>query len=316
MNFRRYVARRLLIGAGQVLIVATLVFLIVEALPGDAAVALAGDDPDPDRIERIRSMMGLDRSVPERLGEWLWGLPYLDFGVSVVSQRPVAEFLAEGLEPTLVLATLTLLLLVPLSLLLGVVAATREGGLFDRVVTAVSVSLHAIPEFALAILLVALFGVGLRWFPPTAIGVNGDLLSRPAVLVMPLLVLLARPICSISRLVRAGMIDALASGYVRHMSRLGLSTRRVRLAHALPNALAPAVQQIARTVDWLLGGVIVVEAVFVIPGLGTTLVDAVAGRDLPVIQGLAVVFATTTVLVNLVADVVAFRLAPRVGGAG
>lgn len=309
-------ARRLLLGIGQVLAVATAVFLMVEALPGDAAVALAGDDPDPERIERIRTTMGLDRPVPVRLGEWLWGLPRLDLGVSVVSQRPVVQFLADGLQPTLILAVSTLVVLVPLAVLLGVLAAAREGGMFDRVVTTVSVGLHAIPEFALAILLVALFGVGLRWLPPTAVGTGGDLLSSPEVLVMPSLVLLARPICSISRLVRAGMVDALASDYVRHMTRLGLSTRRVRITHALPNALAPAVQQIARTVDWLLGGVIVVEAVFVIPGLGTTLVDAVAGRDLPVIQGLAVVFAATTVLVNLIADVVAFRLAPRVSGAG
>jgi peptide/nickel transport system permease protein len=154
----------------------------------------------------------------------------------------------------------------------------------------------------------------LQWLPPTAVGTGGDLLAHPAVLVLPLVVLLARPICSISRLVRAGMIDSLGSDYVRHARRLGIGTGRIRVAHALPNALAPAVQQVARTMDWLLGGVIVVEAVFVIPGLGTTLVDAVAGRDLPVVQGLAVVFAVTTVLANLLADLVAFRLAPRSAG--
>ena len=309
MSLRRYAARRLLVGLVQVLAVAALVFLLVEALPGDAAVALAGDNPDPARIEQIRAAMGLDRPALERFGDWLWGLPRLDFGVSVVSGRPVTEFLADGLAPTLVLATLTLLVLVPLSVVIGVVAATREGSRFDRVVTAVSVGLHAIPEFALAILLVALLGVQLRWLPPTAVGT--DLLTNPAVLVMPLLVLLARPVGSISRLVRAGMVEALASDYVRHAGRLGVSTRRRVFAHALPNALAPAAQQLARTTDWLLGGVIVVEAVFVIPGLGTALVDAVAGRDLPVVQGLAVVFAATTILVNLVADLVAFRLAPR-----
>jgi peptide/nickel transport system permease protein len=307
VSLRRYAARRLLVGLVQVLAVAALVFLLVEALPGDAAVALAGDQPDPERIAQIRADMGLDRPALERFGAWLWGLAHLDFGQSVVSGRPVAEFLADGLAPTLVLAALTLLVLVPLSVAIGVLAATREGSRFDRTVTAVSVGLHAIPEFALAILLVALLGVQLRWLPPTAVG--GDL--RPAVLVMPLLVLLARPVGSISRLVRAGMIEALASDYVRHAGRLGLSTRRQVYAHALPNALAPAAQQLARTTDWLLGGVIVVEAVFVIPGLGTALVDAVAGRDLPVVQGLAVVFAGTTILVNLVADLVAFRLAPR-----
>jgi peptide/nickel transport system permease protein len=310
VSLGRYAARRVLVGLGQVLAVAALVFLLVEALPGDAAVALAGDHPDPARIEQIRVAMGLDRPTLERFGDWLWGLLHLDFGTSVVSQRPVTEFLA--FAPTLVLAGLTLLVLVPLSVAIGVVAAAREGSRFDRVITSVSVGLHAIPEFAMAILLVALLGVRLSWLPPTAVGMGDDLLAQPAVLVMPLLVLLARPVGSISRLVRAGMVEALASDYVRHAARLGVSPRKRLFAHALPNALAPAVQQIARTTDWLLGGVIVVEAVFVIPGLGTALVDAVAGRDLPVIQGLAVVFAGTTILVNLAADLIAFRLAPRV----
>ncbi|SDD11006.1 ABC transporter permease [Actinokineospora iranica] len=311
MTLGHYALRRLLLGVVQVAAVATLVYLLVAALPGDAAVALAGDNPDPERIEQIRVAMGLDRPVWERFAEWLWGLTHGDFGVSIVSGRPVADFLADGLEPTLLLAGLTMLMLVPVSVLLGVASARREGGWLDRVVTTTAVGLHAIPEFTLAIVLIALFGVQLAWLPPTAVGTDGDLLAEPAVLVLPLIVLLARPICSISRLVRAAMIDAAASDYARHARRLGLSARRVRYAHALPNAVAPAVQQMARTTDWLLGGVVVVEAVFVIPGLGTILVDAVAGRDLPVIQGLAVLFAVTTVLVNLVADVVAFRLAPR-----
>ncbi|MCS7478650.1 ABC transporter permease [Umezawaea endophytica] len=314
MSLRRYAVRRLGLGVLQVLAVATLVFLLVRALPGDAAVALAGDNPDPRRIEEIRVAMGLDQPALERWWAWLSGLPRLDLGVSLISGRPVSEFLLDGLGPTAALAVLTLVLLVPVSVLVGVLAALREGGVLDRVLTAISVGLHSIPEFALAIVLIALFGVQLRWLPPTAVGAGGNLLAHPEVLVLPLVVLLARPICSISRLVRAGMIDALASDHVRHARRLGIGVTRIRFAHALPNALAPAVQQVARTTDWLLGGVIVVEAVFVIPGLGTALVDAVAGRDLPVVQGLAVVFAVTTVLVNLLADLAAFRLAPRSAG--
>ncbi|TQM79791.1 peptide/nickel transport system permease protein [Saccharothrix saharensis] len=309
MSLRRYAARRLALGLVQVLAVVTVVFLLVQALPGDAAVALAGDNPDPKRIEQIRVAMGLDRPPLERFGDWVAGLARGDFGVSLISGRPVVEFLHDGLGPTLVLAALALVLLIPLSVLLGVLAALREGGPLDRAVTTVTVGLHSIPEFALAVVLIALFGVQLRWLPPTAVG--ADLLGQPAVLVLPLVVLVARPLCSISRLVRAGMIDALASDHVRHARRLGIGVTRVRFAHALPTALAPAVQQVARTTDWLLGGVIVVEAVFVIPGLGTILVDAVAGRDLPVVQGLAVVFAVTTVVVNLVADLLVFRLAPR-----
>ncbi|WP_410641634.1 ABC transporter permease [Amycolatopsis sp. lyj-346] len=314
MSLGRYAVRRLAVGLFQVLAVVTAVFLLVQALPGDAAVVLAGDNPDPRRIGEIRVAMGLDRPPLDRFLAWLGGLPHLDFGVSLISGRPVAEFLADGLGPTVVLAGLTLVLLIPLSVLVGVLAALREGSLLDRALTSISVALYSMPEFALAVVLIAVFGVQLRWLPPTAVGTGGDLLAHPAVLVLPLVVLLARPICSISRLVRAGMLGSLGSDYVRHARRLGIGAGRIRLAHALPNALAPAVQQLARTTDWLLGGVIVVEAVFVIPGLGTTLVDAVAGRDLPVVQGLAVVFAVTTVLVNLLADLAAFRLAPRSAG--
>ncbi|MGW3369850.1 ABC transporter permease [Streptosporangium canum] len=315
MSLAKYAVRRLLLGLAQIVAVTTLVFALTEALPGDAAVVLAGDVPDPERIERIRQELGLDRPAPVRYADWLLGLLRGDLGASLTAGRPVSGFLAEAGGPTVQLAAITLLLLVPLAVAVGVVAAIREGRLLDRALTSAGIGLYSVPEFALAVVLVALFALRLGWFPPTAVGVGPNLLAQPAVLVLPLLVLLARPICSISRLVRAGMIDALRSDYVRHAHRLGLSARRVRLAHALPNAVAPAVQQLARTTDWLLSGVITVEAVFVVPGLGTALVSAVSARDIPVIQGLALVFAATTVAVNLIADLVAFRLAPRAGGA-
>jgi peptide/nickel transport system permease protein len=305
-----YAAKRIGLGAVQVLAVACLAFALVELLPGDAAVALAGDQPDPATIARIREQMHLDEPALARLRDWLSALLTGDFGASLVSGRPVADLLATALQPTLILAGSTLILLLPLSIGLGVAAARRQGRWPDRVITTFTVGLYSVPEFALAVLLVSVFAIGLAWLPPTAVGVP-SLLAEPAVLVLPLLVLLARPICSIARLVRAGMIEALGSEYVAHARRAGISERRVVLAHALPNAITPATAQIARTADWLLGGVIVVESVFVIPGLGTALVDAVNARDLPVVQGIAVVFGATTVLVNLAADLVAFRLAPR-----
>ncbi|MEN3539437.1 ABC transporter permease [Microbispora sp. ZYX-F-249] len=302
MNLARYVGRRLAVGVLQVAGVACLVFLMAEALPGDAAVVLAGDQPDPARIEQIRAGLGLDRPLTERLAAWAATAIRGDFGASLVSGRPVSEIMMDALGPTAVLAGITLLLLVPLSILFGVAAALREGSRADRALTAASTALYAVPEFALAIVLVAVFGVALAWLPPTGLGG-----LTPAALVLPVTVLLVRPVCSTGRLVRSAMLDALATPYVGHARRLGLN----RLAHALPNALIPAVQHLARTVDWLLGGVIVVEAVFVVPGLGTVLADAVGRRDLPVLQGLALLFAATTVSVNLLADVAAFRLAPR-----
>ncbi|MER7722538.1 ABC transporter permease [Streptomyces sp. NPDC096323] len=308
-----WAARRLLLGGAQTAAVVVLVFALTEALPGDAAVALAGDQPDPERIEAVRAALHLDRPPLERLLGWSAGLLHGDLGVSLTSGRPVSAYVADGFGPTLLLAVPTVLLLIPTAVGLGVLAARHEGRPVDRIVSAVTLSLYAVPEFALGVLLVTVFALRLGWLPPTAVGYGTDLLAHPAALVLPVLVLLARPVCSLARLIRAGMTDALASPYVAQALRCGVPGARVRYAHALPNAMAPAAQQLARTVDWLLCGVVVVEALFVIPGLGTVLMNAVAERDVPVVQGLAVVFGVATVLLNLGADLVTRRLAPRTG---
>ncbi|MGW2563252.1 ABC transporter permease [Streptomyces sp. NPDC001514] len=312
-GLRSWVARRLLLGVAQTAAVVLLVFALTEALPGDAAVALAGDQPDPERIAAIREAMHLDRPAHERLADWACGLFRGDFGTSLVSGRPVGSYIGAGFGPTLLLATLTVALLVPAGVGLGVLAARRVGRLADRLVSSVTLGVYAVPEFAFGVLLVTVFALRLGWLPPTAVGYGTDLLAHPAALVLPVLVLLSRPVCSLARLVRAGMIDALASPYVTQARRYGISGARIRYAHALPNAIAPAAQQLARTVDWLLCGVIVVEALFVIPGLGTVLMNAVAERDVPVVQGLAVVFGLTAVVLNLGADLVTHRFAPRAG---
>lgn len=306
-----WAARRLLLGGAQTVAVVVLVFALTEALPGDAAVALAGDQPDPARIAAIREALDLDRPAYERLADWATGLLHADFGNSLTSGRPVSSYISDAFGPTLLLAGLTVVLLVPVGVGLGVLAARYEGRLVDRLISSVTLGVYAVPEFAFGVLLVTVFALRLDWLPPTAVGYGTDLLGHPAALVLPVLVLLSRPVCSLSRLVRAGMIDALASPYVAQARRYGIPGARVRYAHALPNAMAPAAQQLARTVDWLLCGVIVVEALFVIPGLGTVLMNAVAERDVPVVQGLAVVFGVITVVLNLGADLVAHRFAPR-----
>ncbi|WP_173862302.1 ABC transporter permease [Streptomyces sp. TLI_053] len=305
---RGWVRRRLLLGAGQIAAVPILVFALTEALPGDAAVVAAGDDPDPARIAALRAALRLDRPAVERFADWAGELTHGDLGRSLVGGRPVADQLTAALAPTLLLAGLTLALLVPAAVGLGLLAARREGGPLDRAVSTVTLGVYAVPEFALGVLLTAVFALRLGWLPPTAVGGIG---GRPAVLVLPVVVLLARPVCSTARLVRAGLLDAMAAPYAVHALRCGVPVNRVRLGHALPNALAPVVQHLARTAEWLLCGVIVAEALFVVPGLGTVLLDAVAARDVPVVQGLAVLFGAVTVLLNLAADLAARRLAPR-----
>lgn len=304
----RWWRRRLLTGVAQIAVVVLLVAALTEALPGDAAVALAGDDPDPARITALREALHLDRPVHERLLALLRG----DLGTSLASGLPVTDEIAAALTPTLLLAAITLTLLVPLGVGLGVLAARREGGRADRAISALTLTVYAAPEFALGALLITVLALRLEWLPPTAVGFAPDeLAAHPAVLVLPVTLLLARPVCSLSRLVRAGMIDALASPYVAHARRCGLSATRVHLAHALPNAAAPAAQHLARTADWLLCGVVVVEALYAIPGLGTLLMTAVAHRDIPVVQGLAVLFGAVAVTVNLAADAAVRRFAPR-----
>lgn len=309
MSLPHYLVRRVMLGSVQVLLVVVVVFVLTEALPGDAAVTIAGDNPDPALIALLRDQLGLDQPAWKRLADWVFAAVQGDFGRSLTGPRAVSEIIGSSVGPTLLLAGITLVAVVPLSLALGVFAANREGSRADRLITTTTLGFYSVPEFAMGLLLVTVFAVQLGWFPPTAVG-GGDLLSRPAVLVLPVVVLLLRPICSLSRLVRAGMVDALRSEFVQQARRTGLSPLRVQFGHALPNAVLPAVQQLARTTDWLIGGVVVVEAIFVIPGLGTALVDAVSSRDLPVVQGLAVVLATVTVAVNLTADVVAHLLSP------
>ncbi|WP_405594289.1 ABC transporter permease [Streptomyces sp. NBC_01410] len=313
IGLRSWVARRLLLGVAQTAAVVLLVFALTEALPGDAAVALAGDQPDPERIAAIREALHLDRPAYERLADWAAGLLHGDFGTSLTSGRPVSSYIADGFGPTVLLAVLTMVLLVPAGVGLGVLAARHEGRLADRLVSSVTLGVYAVPEFAFGVLLITVFALRLGWLPPTAVGYGTDLLAHPAALVLPVLVLLSRPVCSLARLVRAGMIDALASPYVAQARRYGISGARIQYAHALPNAIAPAAQQLARTIDWLLCGVIVVEALYVIPGLGTVLMNAVAERDVPVVQGLAVVFGLTAVVLNLGADLVVHRFSPRAG---
>lgn len=316
MILARYAGTRLAVGLAQVLGVLVVVFAIAAALPGDAAVVIAGDDADPERIAQLRELLGLDRPLPVQFGHWLTGLLHGDLGTSAVSGREVADMLGVALAPTLTLAALAFVAIVPLALLLGVAAAARRERPVDRTITTLAVALYAAPEFAMAIVLVAVFAVWLGWFAPTAVGADGSLLLQPQLWVLPVLVLVIRPVCSLTRLVRASMITTLESEYIRHTLRLGVPMRRVLWRHALPGSLTPATQHLARVTDWLLGGVVVVEAVFALGGLGQVLVAAVSSRDLPLLMGLVALFAVVTVTVNTVADIVAYQLNPMAGVAG
>ncbi|RRO16916.1 ABC transporter permease [Saccharopolyspora rhizosphaerae] len=308
----RFAVRRLATGFLHVVVVATAVFALTSWLPGDAAVVVLGEDASDGQVAALRAQLGVDRPWGDRFLDWAGGLLRGDLGTSLLTGEPVAEQLGRELSSTAVLTGLVLVLVLPLSAVIGVVSGMRPGSRTDRSLNAVVVVLTAIPEFALGMVLVAVLALHLGWLPATAAGLSGlSLADQPAVLVLPVTVLVCKQLSALARQVRVGVAGAVDAGYATHLRVLGVPERSVLLRHVLPNALAPAVQQLARTVDGLLGGVVVVEALFGLTGVGAGFVDAVKTRDLPVVQGYALVFVVTTVLVNTAADVAARRLVPQ-----
>ncbi|HEX7305827.1 ABC transporter permease [Lentzea sp.] len=309
---RGYVLQRGLVALVQLVLLAVLVFLLTEALPGDAAYVRFGEQTTLDQVAALRTQLELDLPAPQRFLDWFGDVLTGDLGTSLVNGAPVTEALARAFPVTLLLSVVTLAVVVPLAVVLGVAAGLREGSRLDRGLTAVTLTLQSIPDFVLALLLVALFAVRLRWLPATAIGADAaSLLARPELLVLPVAVLLAKTTGVLSRQVRAGVVDAARSEYVAQARRLGVPDRAVVLRHILPNALVPAVQELARVGDGLLGGVLVVEAVFALPGVATEIVEAVQARDVPVVQSFVLLLGALALLVNLAVDLTAHRLVPR-----
>ncbi|NYH79538.1 peptide/nickel transport system permease protein [Actinopolyspora biskrensis] len=304
--------RRIGIALLQVLGVTVAVFALSALLPGDTAVVILGRHGTSEQIAALRERLGLDEPLPSRLLEWFGGLAHGDLGTSLLTGKPVAEEIADGLATTVVLTSCALGVILPLALAIGVLTGLRRGSPLDRAVNSVVVLLDSVPEFALGLLLVGLFSLRLGWLPATAAGISGtSLLAYPAVLVLPVVVLVCKQLCALTRQIRIGVAEAHTAEYASHARMHGLPERVVLFRHVLPNAAGAAVQQLARTVDGLLGGVVVVEALFALPGLGSGFVDAVRTRDLPTVQGYALMFAATTVTVNLLADIAARRLVPR-----
>jgi peptide/nickel transport system permease protein len=306
---RSYAAQRAALALVQLAVLSILVFVLTALLPGDAADMRFTETLTPDQVARLREQLGLDQPALERFTHWFGNVLTGDLGTSLISGGPVLDIVKASAGATLVLTLATLAVVVPLAVALGILMGTRENGRLDRTITSITLALSAIPDFVIAVVLVALFSLKLGWLPATWVG--GSLLASPVLLVLPVAVLLGRTVCLLSRQVRAGTINALHADYVVQARRLGVPRRRLLLRHVLPNAAVPGVQELARTGDTLLGGVLVVEAIFAIPGFATALVDGVETRDVPVVQGLTLVLAVAALLINLGADLVCNRLVPR-----
>ncbi len=306
---RSYAGQRAALAVVQLAVLSILVFVLTALLPGDAADMRFTETLTPEQIAQLRAQLGLDQPALERFTHWFGNVLTGDLGTSLISGGPVLDIVKASVGATLVLTLATLAVVVPLAIALGILMGTRENGRLDRTITSITLALSAIPDFVIAVVLVALFSLKLGWLPATWVG--GSLLTNPVLLVLPVAVLLGRTVCLLSRQVRAGTINALHADYVVQARRLGVPRRRLLLRHVLPNAAVPGVQELARTGDTLLGGVLVVEAIFAIPGFATALVDGVETRDVPVVQGLTLVLAVAALLINLGADLVCNRLVPR-----
>ncbi|GAB3299161.1 ABC transporter permease [Parasphingorhabdus pacifica] len=308
----RFACVRVSTGGLQVVVVAVAVFFLTSALPGDNAAVVLGEHATEEQVAALRAQLGLDRPLGERFLDWAVGITRGDLGTSLLTGEPVGAQIGLGLGNTALLGACTLALIIPLAGLIGLVSGVRAGSRIDRVLNSTVVLLNSVPEFALGLLLVALFSLQAGWLPATAAGLSGfSLADDPAVLVLPIAVLVCKQLCALARQMRIGVVEANSTEYATHMRVLGMRERTVLLRHVLPNAIGPSVQQLARAVDGLLGGVVVVEALFALPGVGSTFVEAVKARDLPVVQGCALVFVCTTVLVNVLADVASRRLVPQ-----
>jgi peptide/nickel transport system permease protein len=308
-----YALRRLAATIPVMGVVALFVFSLLYLSPGDPAAVIAGDIATPEDIAKIRAKLGLDQSYFERFGTWLWALAHGDLGTSIFTGLPVTTLIGQRIEPTLALTLCTLVVAVALAVPLGVVAAARAGSWVDRLVMAVSVLGFSVPVFVLAYGLVLLFAVGLEWLPVQGYSSLAEGLW-PFVehMILPSVALGITYMALITRITRASMLDVLAQDYVRTAYAKGLAPGTVLVRHALKNAAVPIVTIIGIGVALLIGGVVVTETVFAIPGIGRLTVDAILRRDYPIIQGVTLLFSAVYVIVNLLVDLSYTLFDPRI----
>ena len=308
-----YVVRRVLATIPVMGVVALFVFSLLYIAPGDPAAIIAGDQATPADVDRIRAGLGLDRPFLVRFGAWLWDVLRGDLGQSIFTNLPVTHLIGQRLEPTLSLMALTLVLSVGVAVPLGVLAAWTHGSLLDRAVMMLAVFGFSVPVFVVGYLLAWVFALQLEWFPvqgytPISQGVGPWLHN----LVLPAVALGGVYIALIARITRATMLEVLSQDYVRTARAKGLGSGAVLFLHALKNAAVPIVTVIGLGVALLIGGAVVTESVFAIPGLGRLVVDAILRRDYPVIQGVVLLFSFTYVLVNLGVDLLYTAFDPRI----
>ena len=313
MDLLLIVIRRIAIGVVTVLVVSLLVFAGTELLPGDVAQAILGPGATPEAVANIRARLGLEQAAHLRYFHWFGNLLQGDMGVSLVSGREVSGLVAEHSRNTFLLAGVTALVAVPLSIFLGLMASTNPNGRVDKTISIITLTLISIPDFLVAVILVSIFSVQLGWLPALSkIRPDSDFFELARMLVLPVTALSFTIIAHMSRMTRTAVLNELASPAIEMAILKGVPKRRILLVHALSNAIAPIINVIALNLAYLISGVVVIETLFNLNGLGKLMVEAVSTRDIPVVQGCAMLFCAIYVLLNLFAATVSIVANPRI----
>src|SRR2546421_4074089 len=309
-----FVLRRILLGLLTLLPVSVVGFAATQVLPSDPARAILGRNATPDALHALRRQLHLGQPVTTQYLNWLGGIFRGDLGSSLAARgEPVTTLIGKRVENSAFLMLFAALISIPLSIAIGAVAARRRDGPFDHATSVLMLALAALPEVVVAIALVVLFGTTIfHWLPAVSLIPPGDSpLSHVSALVLPTTALVLAVTPYIARIMRASMVEVLESDFVEMARLKGMSEQKVVWRHAVPNAIAPAIQVIALNLAYLAGGIVVVEFVFGYPGIGAGFVDAVANRDLPVVQALAILIAAVYVVLNVCADVATILVSPR-----
>jgi peptide/nickel transport system permease protein len=308
-----FIVRRLLSTVVVMSIVAVFIFLLLHLSPGDPAAIIVGDNATQVQIDAVRRQLGLDDPLALQFVRWLAGVFRGDLGMSIFSHEPVAKLIGQRIEPTVSLATTTLLFAVIIAISFGVMAAWRVGTWIDRLVMVLSVLSFSVPVFVVGYLLIYVFSIKLGWLPVQGYApIAEGFVTWIYHLILPSIALGLAYVALIARITRAAMLDVLSEDYIRTAHAKGVATGPVLLKHALKNAGVPIVTVIGIGVALLIGGVVITETVFNIPGVGRLVVDAISQRDYPIIQGVTLIFSGVYVIVNLVVDLSYTLLDPRI----
>lgn len=307
------IGRRFFLAILTLILVSLIVFIAVEALPGDMATAYLGRDATPASLKALREEFGLNAPAYQRYFQWFGGILRGDLGDSLVRDKPITEIVGNRLRNTLVLAITSSLVGIPLAIFLGVFAALTRDKWPDIVVSTVSIFGMTLPEFVTGTILVYIFAIRLKWFNGIATMPSDAPLDAEffEIIILPVLTLTLVMTAHILRLVRTSMIDVMISDYVQMARLKGVPAWGIVFRHALPNAMLPTINIVALTIAWLLGGVVIIEQVFNFPGIGNLMINGISDRDLALVQAIAIILAAFYIGVNLIADLLSLVLNPR-----